>query len=271
VRELRLEPGLQGRHNRCSVLAPGGEARLRRLAAHGLLDGVERTDVTEHGLGDRRGRAAHHLHEAPADMAPAMHERPATFRPREVGEPVVGVVAVALQEAATEPFEEGFGMGAAAGGRVSEQRHGRIEPAMAAIIRRDGPKPAGFRLLASGIEHRGPGLVHEQPVRAAEMGAHSLDDGFEVEARPARPIAQRGAVEIKALPTVDLGLAVERQVVAELGNDDVGDQRLGGQAARHEAFRGVSLRDRTPAAAAGVSRPTRHQHPGLRRHDVETL
>jgi hypothetical protein len=103
------------------------------------------------------------------------------------------------------------------------------------------------------------------------MGAHPFDDRLEMEACPARPVAQRGAVEVEALPPVDLGLAVERQMVAELGDDDVGDQRLGGQAARHEALRGVDLRDRTPAAAAGVPRPPCHEHPELRRHDVEAL
>jgi hypothetical protein len=124
------------------------------------------------------------------------------------------------------------------------------------------------------------------------MGAHPLDDRLEVEACPARPVAQRGAVELEALPPVDLGLAVERQMVAELGDDEVGDQRLGGQAARHEALRGVGLRDRTPARPGSGGRRTaaaaspsaarrradpapqerrsvdRRGHPELRRHDV---
>jgi hypothetical protein len=39
-------------------------------------------------------------------------------------------------------------MNTAAGGRVAEQRHGRVTPAMAAVIRGDGPKPTGLRLLA---------------------------------------------------------------------------------------------------------------------------
>ena len=58
------------------------------------------------------------------------------------------------------------------------------------------------------------------------------DDRPEVEAGLADPVAQGGPVERDPLPPVDLGLAVERQVVSELGDDDLGDQRLGGQAAR---------------------------------------
>ncbi|CAN7143712.1 hypothetical protein LJR234_000080 [Mesorhizobium amorphae] len=37
-----------------------------------------------------------------------------------------------------------------------------------------------------------------------------------------------------ALAGVDLGLPVERQMITELGDDDLGDQRLGRQEAGHD-------------------------------------
>jgi transposase len=69
--------------------------------------------------------------------------------------------------------------------------------------------------------------VHEQPLCAGEMGAHPLDDGLEVEAGAADPVAQGGAVDVDALAAEDLGLPVQGQVIGELANDDMGDERLG--------------------------------------------
>ena len=51
----------------------------------------------------------------------------------------------------------------------------------------------------------------------------------------------------------------------------MGDQRLGGQPARHDALGRVGLHDHVPAAPAGVARAPGHQHAELRRHDVEAL
>jgi hypothetical protein len=102
-------------------------------------------------------------------------------------------------------------------------------------------------------------------------GPHVVDDGHQVEAGAPDPVAERAAVEVEPLPLEDPGLAVKRKVVAELRDDDPGDQPLGGQPAGHDMLGRMRLRHGLRAAAAGVSGAPRHQHLELRRDHVEPL
>lgn len=138
-------------------------------------------------------------------------------------------------------MKELLGMAAAAARCITEHHGWRIGAAMATVVRGDGPEVAGPGPLASGIEHRGGGFIHEQPMRRAEMLAHPVDDGLQVEAGAAGPIAEACTVEIDALPGVDVGLAVEWQMIAKLRHDDMGDERLGGQSAGDDMLRGMGL------------------------------
>jgi hypothetical protein len=138
-------------------------------------------------------------------------------------------------------------------------------------IRDDAPEVAAPGAPASGVEHRGTGLVDEDAVGAAQRLAHVPDDRLEMEAGAPDPVAERAPVKLDALPPVDAGLAVKRQVVAELRDDHLGDQALGRQPARHDVLRGMGLCDGAGTAAAGVFWPARHQNPELRRDDVEAL
>src|SRR3546814_13119467 len=67
-----------------------------------------------------------------------------------------------------------------------------------------------------------------------------------------------------SLPGIDVGLAVKGQMVAELRDDDLGDQRLRRQPAGHDVFGRMRLRERARAAAAGVFRAPGDQHAELR-------
>ena len=87
----------------------------------------------------------------------------------------------------------------------------------------------------------------------------------------ADPVGQRRAIEIDALAGVDLGLAIERQVVGIFGDQDLGDRRLGRQAALDQPRRRRRLHDHVLAGPAGVFGPAHDEHPELRRHDVEPL
>jgi hypothetical protein len=122
-----------------------------------------------------------------------------------------------------------------------------------------------------GSKHRRPGLVDEDAVRTAQMAAHVVDDRHQVEAGATDPVAERPAVERDPLPPEDLGLAVERQVVAELRDDNPGDEELRGQPAGHDMLGRMRLRDGLRAAPAGVFRAARHQHPDLGRDHVQPL
>jgi hypothetical protein len=149
-----------------------------------------------------------HLHEAPAHVAPAVHEGPAALGPVDLSQPVVAVIGVALQVLPTKALEEPLGMDALAAGGVAEHDDGRAPAAMGAVVGRHRPEVALLRFPPSGVEHRQGRLVHEQPRRARQMGAHPVDDGLEVEAGAADPVAQAGAVDVDALAAEDLGLPI---------------------------------------------------------------
>src|SRR3546814_19009793 len=88
-------------------------------------------------------------------MAPAVHQRPRSLGPLHAGEPVVTVIAVALQEAPPEAVEERLGMDATASRRISEQHDRRAGAAMAPVIGDDGPDVSTLRASPSGLEDRG--------------------------------------------------------------------------------------------------------------------
>lgn len=71
--------------------------------------------------------------------------------------------------------------------------------------------------------------------------------------------------------TIDLRLSVEREVIGILRHEHVRDRGLGGQSALNQARRGRRLHHHVLTPAAGVFGATRHQHPELRRHDIEPL
>ena len=73
------------------------------------------------------------------------------------------------------------------------------------------------------------------------------------------------------LPRQDLGLAAQRAVLAILGDDYMGNQSFGRQAALDQPGRRRRLHNRRLTAAAGVFRPARDDHLVLRRDDVEPL
>jgi hypothetical protein len=90
-------------------------------------------------------------------------------------------------------------------------------------VRDDAPEVAAPGAPSSGIEHRRTRLVDEDPVGAAQRLAHVPDDRLEMEAGAPDPVAERAPVKLDALPAVDAGLAVKRQVVADLRDDHLRD------------------------------------------------
>jgi len=87
----------------------------------------------------------------------------------------------------------------------------------------------------------------------------------------ADPICQRRAIQIDALAGINLGLAVERQVVGIFGHQNLGDRGLGRQAALDQSHRRRGLYDTVLASPAGIFGPPGDEHPELRRHDVQPL
>ena len=95
--------------------------------------------------------------------------------------------------------------------------------------------------------------------------------GSDQEGSPPGPVRQDGAIEFDPLAGVDLGLAVERQVISVLADHDMGDGGLGGQAALNQAGRSRRLNDHALAGTAGVLGPAHDQNLELSRDDIEPL
>src|SRR3546814_15378211 len=97
-------------------------------------------------------------------MAPAMHERPWSLRPLDAGEPIIAVIAVALQELSSKALQELFAMDPTASGRISEQHDWRVSATLSAIVGRDRPAEPSPRHSPAGIEPRGGGFLPQDPL-----------------------------------------------------------------------------------------------------------
>ena len=156
-------------------------------------------------------------------------------------------------------------------GRIDIGDAGRVGAAPRAIIARVGPELAGLGASAAGIEHRRRGLVGEQLGRTLQRRQQPLMNRPQQEGGAADPIGQCRAVEVDALPGIDLGLAVQRQVIGVFGDQHLRDRRLGRQSALDQPRRRWRLHHHVLAGPAGVFGPADDQHAELRRHDVEPL
>ena len=96
-------------------------------------------------------------------------------------------------------------------------------------------------------------------------------DGTQLPRGVADPVGERGAVEAHALAGEDLRLAMQWQMIGELGDQDMGHRGLGRQAARDQAGGGRRLHHPLGAGPAGVARAAGDQHPELGRDHVEPL
>ena len=85
--------------------------------------------------------------------------------------------------------------------------------------------------------------------------------GTQEPGRAPNPVGQRRAVELDALPGIDLGLAAERQVIRVLSDDDMGDQPFGRQAALDQPRRRWCLH---PEYAVGDGEHVRAQFAAVR-------
>lgn len=95
--------------------------------------------------------------------------------------------------------------------------------------------------------------------------------GTQEPGRPSNPVGQRGAVKLNALPSIDLGLAIERQMVRVLPDDNVGDQGLGRQTALDQPRRCWCLHHSARTGSAGILGTAHDQDPELSRDHVQPL
>ncbi len=95
--------------------------------------------------------------------------------------------------------------------------------------------------------------------------------GAQIPGCPADPVGKGGAVQLDALPGIDLRLSVERQVIGILGHQNLRDQRFGGDATFDDPCRRGNLHDRVLARAAAIARAPGDQHAEGGGDDIKAL
>lgn len=163
-----------------------------------------------------------------------------------------------------------LGVEALAVGAVAEDHRGGGRAAPATLLAHVGPQPRGARAPAPGIEHRHRGIVGVQARATEDVALQRLTERGEQRARRPHPVGERGALDVNALAGVDLGLAVERQVIAVLRDEHLGEQPRAGKPAGDGPLRGRRLHHRR-AGAAALLRAHVADHPEGGRHVLEHL
>ena len=122
---------------------------------------------------------------------------------------LVAGIAINLQRAGKAVEELGSEV-AAATIAIKVDDAGRISPAPAALITRQRPEISRLCASPTGVEHRRPGLIHEQRLRLLETLCQPVDQRSQMEPSLANPASKRRAIQVNPGAGVDLGLAVQR-------------------------------------------------------------
>ena len=122
-----------------------------------------------------------------------------------------------------EALQAGLRMFTAAIGREGEPNRGRSLIGAWAAIAYIGPEPSALRSSVAWCEHRDGGVVGMKPGRGEHVSAHRLYGGEQGD-QSAEPAGEGGAVEIDAVASIDLGLSVERRVIAIFRDQHMGMQ-----------------------------------------------
>jgi hypothetical protein len=215
----RLQPRLQPGEQRSRLVLADGPAHLRRAAADGGLDVIERAEALQRLAGERRAGGGMDVEELAPGMRPARHFDDGVV-PVDHVEPRI---AVGLQDAA-ETAEMVRRMGAAAVGTVAVEGRRRCRAAPGTVVTDIDPQPPGLGLGGARRPHRHGGVVAMDLVGGEDMGGNRLDQRPQLPGRLADPAGHRRAAELDAGPREDLGLAVERQVRAILVDQHMGEQ-----------------------------------------------
>ena len=217
--ELGGEPGLEVVEDGTGVGLAQARPLLGRPAARRLLDRVELGDASDRLLGDRGALRAMDAGELAPDVGQA-------------GDLTDGVLPVQLSEARVvvrvHPAGEGLQMAlrvlALPVGRELVPGRGRRRPAPGPLVADVDPHPCGGGSSLAGREHRDGGVVGEQRLAAEGVPPDRGGERLQQRRRSPDPVGQRRAVEVEPVTGVDRALAIERKVVAELRDQDVGQE-----------------------------------------------
>jgi hypothetical protein len=179
-------------------------------------------------------------------------------------------VAVGLQQT-PEAFQVARRMRALAVLAVNVSGSGMAWSAPRPRIDRIAPEPSGLRLSAAGIKHRQSRVVGEHVRRRQHRAQQQFVQRRQPPAGAADPIAERGTIQCHPRAGEDLGLAVERQVVAVFVDDDMREQGLGRHASVDWTLGCGGLNHRFLAAPAAIARPADDADAQLSRDIIQHL
>jgi len=268
---LALQPFAELGHQRRGACLSRRQALSRSHAADLGLDPVELGDPAQPLGGDLRSITVEDFLQLPAGMCPAVRNRDRrAARARGARQPIVAGIAVQLQDA-VEALQDLLRVHAGAARAVSKDHAGRVIAAPAPIISGQRPEEASLRPASAGLQNRRRRFVHEELARALQVLGEPVDHRGKVEGRRADPIGERAALKVDPGTREDLALAIERQMVGELGDEHMRNRALGRQPTLDQEGRGWRLGDPFGAGTAGILGSNRHEDAELGRHDVQPL
>ena len=141
---------------------------------------------------------------------------------------------VAMATAETAAPAEAVATPEAPSERALPRRRGKPRIGQPAFLDRSRLAPG---LTHRRIEHPDGRIVGMQAIAAHHVGPDPLDQRPEHGDRLAAPVDQRRTWNVGALSRQDLALAIQREVIVVLGDEDVGEQARAGHAARDRAHR----------------------------------
>src|SRR3546814_1858114 len=107
---------------------------------------------------------------------------------------------------------------------------------MRAIITSDRPEISRLHLAGAGRQDLGGGLIDEQPRARQQVRFHPASQAAEPGSGSACPVTHGSPVDLNALTPQRLGLPIEGGMIGIFPDQDIGNQRLGGQTAWHYMF-----------------------------------
>jgi hypothetical protein len=229
--EVGFEEGLELREQRHAACLAGSKADIRGLAVDLALDGEQRADLVQRAHGDGRFGLGMIIKNAAACVRPAgdLEQLAISCRVRLVQLAEAGI-AIGMQIAAAGR-EQGVRVLAFAIGRVVIIGGLRVGRAPRLFIAHDDPELALPGLAASRIEDRDWRIVGVDAGSCTSIGADRLRQRRQQPGHFPDPTGHGRSIEVDALARVDLGLAVERGMIAIFGDDNMGNKASAGSPA----------------------------------------
>lgn len=201
-------------------------------------------------------------------MRPAEGERSRTTFPVRRLDMLVGAIAVALNDAGKIP-EQLFRPDFPATRHVGVDDRRWIGTAMCAIITSNRPEISRLHLAGAGRQNLGGGLIDEQPPARQQFRFHPVGQAAEPSGGSTRPVAHGSPVDLDALTPQSLCLPIKGHVIGIFLHQNIGDHRLGGQAAWYHMLRRGRLEHAIAARPASHFRAGRHDYAILDRNNIE--